>query len=224
MDFDLKDDEENVGEERPSKKQRKEGDNNVKEEELLYHPVIDSEFQSELMATPPTQRLEHINELLSEKVDPLQEFKSDRYQLHILKAITLEQLGRANALEEWETAIDFAIKTFPPLDETIISLRVQAALCASVNSYGEWQALALTNDLQVGDIGKALDHTNKALEMHVCLFSFGDGTQHGKDRFVKRYRKELFNSSKMRPSMSEAQLRVNLRVLFDITDDMWEEE
>jgi len=230
MDFELQDDDGDDEEERPSKKQKKE-DDNMEEEESICHPVIDSEMQSELMATPPNQRLEHINELLSEKVDPLQEFKSDRYQLHILKAITLEQLGRSNkhrgdkklglenALDEWVKAIGFATKTFPPLDETTISLHVQAALCASVNSHGDWQKLAMrTKGLRVGDFARARHHTNKAIEMHDALF--GGGTY----RFKKRYLEDLFNSPKMRSQQSEAQMLFTLRDIFGITDDMWEEE
>jgi len=230
MDFELQDDDGDDEEERPSKKQKKE-DDNMEEEESICHPVIDSEMQSELMATLPTQRLEHINELLSEKVDPLQEFKSDRYQLHILKAITLEQLGRSNkhrgdkklglenALEEWVKAIGFATKTFPPLDETTISLHVQAALCASVNSHGDWQKLAMrTKGLRVGDFARARHHANKAIEMHDALF--GGGTY----RFKKRYLEDLFNSPKMRSQQSEAQMLFTLRDIFGITDDMWEEE
>ena len=231
MDFDLEDNDGDDEEgERPSKKQKKE-DDNEEEEEVVYHPVVDSEFQSELMATPPTQRLDLINELLSEKVDSLQEFKSDRYQLHILKAITLEQLGRSNkhrgdkklslenALEEWVKAISFATKTFPPLDETTISLHVQAALCASVNSHGDWQKLAMrTKGLRVGDFARARHHANKAIEMHDALF--GGGTY----RFKKRYLEDLFNSPKVRSQQSEAQMLFTLRDIFGITDDMWEEE
>ena len=69
---------------------------------------------------------------------------------------------------EWETAIEFATKNFPPLDETTIALHVQAALCSFKN-----------------DRDNAKTHADVALKMHDLLFGGG------KKRFFKRYDKEL---------------------------------
>jgi len=58
-------------------------------------------------------------------------YQCDKHQLHILRAIALDSLGRsAEALRDWEKCVEFAVETFPPVDETTIALRVQLALCA----------------------------------------------------------------------------------------------
>mmetsp|Transcript_17957 Transcript_17957/g.37824 ORF Transcript_17957/g.37824 Transcript_17957/m.37824 type:complete len:167 (+) Transcript_17957:667-1167(+) len=58
-------------------------------------------------------------------------YQCDKHQLHILRAIALDSLGRsAEALRDWEKCVEFAVEKFPPVDETTIALRVQLALCA----------------------------------------------------------------------------------------------
>lgn len=179
MDFELNDDDAKGGDgdgERPKKKQKVAKMPAKKE---VHFPLIDAEMQSELMATPPAERLDLINELLEQEKDPDADYQCDSYQLHILKAITLDGLGKCGkALVEWETALGFALKNFPPLDETTIALRVQTALCAVSVSDG----FSAGGD---GSAAKAKRHADEALKMHNSLFGGGA------DRFMKRYEKEL---------------------------------
>jgi len=165
-----------------------------KEHDRVHYPLIDAEMQSELMATPHMERLELINELLDQEVDSIQDYQGDKYQLHILKAITLDGLEQSSkALLEWETAVDFAEENFPQLDEVTIALRVQAALCSlkcsNRNTAKAW----------------AKRHAEKALEMHKLLFGGG------KERFFKRYQNEFVC---LLGSISEASMLVNVQALF----------
>ena len=175
MDFELNDDDnDSTNEQRASKKQKVAKQMSKEQDDTddlgVYYPLIDAEMQSELLATPSDERLDIIDELLYKEIDPVQDYKCDKYQLHILKAITLDGLGKSRkALVEWEEALDFALKNFPPLDESTVALYVQAALCAQSDD----------------KIAKAKDHANKALTMHNSLF--GGGTR----RFMKRYEKEF---------------------------------
>eukprot|EP00571_Detonula_confervacea_P010954 CAMPEP_0172304888 /NCGR_PEP_ID=MMETSP1058-20130122/6257_1 /TAXON_ID=83371 /ORGANISM="Detonula confervacea, Strain CCMP 353" /LENGTH=564 /DNA_ID=CAMNT_0013016295 /DNA_START=81 /DNA_END=1775 /DNA_ORIENTATION=+ len=195
MDFELDDDDDGgrSGNERPNKKQ-KVAKMPSKEEEQVHYPLIDAEMQSELMATPQIERMDLINELLDQKVDRIQDYQCDKYQLHILKAITLDGLGQTSkALLEWEMAVDFAVKNFPLLDETTIALQVQAALCAL-------KCFEMGNDRM-----RAKRHADKALKMHKSLFGGG------KERFLKRYEKEFM--CPLRP-VPEATMLMNVQELF----------
>ena len=177
-----------------SNEEKEDGDNDDKEEEVSF-PLVDADFQSEVMSAPPSERLELIQELLNPETTPLgsQDYQCDKHQLHILHAITLDGLGRTSeALDEWEVCIDFAVKHFPPLDENTIVLRVQAALCAK-----------MANKMQI-----ASRHAHGALEMHNLLF--GGGTE----RFWKRYEKELKVQMRPRP---EAQLAAHAKALFAVS-------
>lgn len=190
MDFELNDDDDNesTSEQRASKKQKvakmsKEQDDT--DDFGVCYPLIDVEVQSELLATPPKERLDIIDELLDKEIDPVQDYQCDKYQLHILKAITLDGLGKSReALVEWEEALDFAVKNFPPLDESTIALYVQAALCAQSDD----------------KIARAKDHANKALTMHNSLF--GGGAV----RFMKRYIKEMDCIKRTNSTMNAEQL------------------
>jgi len=166
----------------------------AEEDDEAHYPMIDEEMQSALMATPAVERLELIDELLDQKVHAAQDYQCDKYQLHILRAITLDGLGKCNeALPEWETAIKFALKNFPPVDETTIALRVQAALCA-IN------CLQSNN----GRI-RAKRHAEEAIKMHDLLF--GGGTK----RLLKRYKHELCYIYRSIPA---AKIQENIRELF----------
>mmetsp|Transcript_14094 Transcript_14094/g.30116 ORF Transcript_14094/g.30116 Transcript_14094/m.30116 type:complete len:570 (-) Transcript_14094:77-1786(-) len=192
MDFELEDDSGGDGE-RPSKKQKvAKMPSAWKDEDEFIQPMICAEVQRELMGAPATERLELINDLLDQKADSVRDYKCDKFQLHILKAITLDGLGKSRqALLDWETAVEFATKNFPPLDETTIALRVQAAMCA-LNTGGK-------------DAVNAKRHANEALKMHNSLFGGGNA------RFHKRYEKEF--SCAMRP-IPQATVTKNARELF----------
>ncbi|CAB9511492.1 SET [Seminavis robusta] len=98
-------------------------------------------------------------------------FQCDIQNLNILKAITLDGLGQTTkALQVWEECVEFAESKLPPLDESSVVVRVQAALCA----------------LHLGDTKTAQQHANKALETHDKLFLGG-----GAARLRRRFRKDL---------------------------------
>lgn len=167
-------------------------------------PVVDADVQNELMTMDPFQRLESIEQLLhqakgeiitttgslnpnhsameNESVSYIASgwFKCDIHNLCILKAITLEGLGqREKALHLWELAIAFCDEKLPPLDESSVVVRTQAALCS----------------FQVGDIPRAHNHAQVAVQTHNLVF--GGGTAY----FRRRYRHDLaltFQSRKTR--------------------------
>ena len=206
--------------ERPAKRQR------VPKNEAIRYPIWNIETQKKLMAIPPAERLEHMNDLLV-----IQDYQCDKSVLRVLKAITLEGLGRSNAhrgdkkaglehaLHEWEMAVEFSVKNFPPLDETIIALKVQAALCASVNAFGDFAKLALrTKGLRVGDRVKAKRYADEALEMHDLIFGGG------KERFLRRFVDELFKFCLLirKRSMPQTQFLSNLQDLWGFTQETWD--
>ena len=158
-------------------------DDDEAEEDGPTMPVVDSEVQNELMAMDAFERLNSIQELLlqaqggptpnegeeeeEEDDDDAMEppdagwFLCDFQNLLVLQAITLDGLGQTEeALHLWEECVEFAETQLPPLDESAIVVRVQAALCA----------------LHLGDndhIEQAKEHANKALTMHDKLFGGG---------------------------------------------------
>lgn len=155
-------------------------------------PMIDATVQNEIMSTQPFERLDLIFDLLNNPlpIEPEHEYQCDKYILHSLHAITLDQLGRsAEALPEWQACIEFATKNFPPIDENTMNLHVQAALCAKK---------AKKNDI-------AADHASKALEIHHKLWGGG------RKRFLKRYENDL--SKPIRP-ISKKQIRADVEELF----------
>lgn len=94
-------------------------------------------------------------------------FQCDVHNLRILKAITLDGLGQtADALKLWEESVAFVEQKLPPLDESLVVLRAQAALCA-------WQA--------PGSQAVARHHAASALQAHCLLFGGG----------VARFRRRL---------------------------------
>lgn len=160
---------------------------NEEEKDGPEMPVVDSEVQNELMATPPFDRLNDIEQLLlqakgeappdeqEDNEEAMEEsqpqwFQVDTQNLRILKAITLDGLGQsAKALPLWEECVEFSEKQLPPLDENSVVMRVQAALCA-------WH---------LGEKDKAKQHAQKALATHDKLF--GGGSQ----RLRLRYRRDF---------------------------------
>lgn len=158
-------------------------------------PVVDAEVQQELMEMVPEERLEAIEELLAqaegrrkapEDHDDVMDdhgdagdgehaaswFQCDAHQLQILRALTLDGLGRhEEAYPVWEQCVAFVDAKLPPLDETGVALRVQTALCA-------W---AMAND--DGRVARA--HADRAMNDHDALFGGGP------ERFRRRYRREL---------------------------------
>ena len=163
----------------------------AKKSKLKSGPMIDALVQNEIMATQPFERLEVITDLLNnpESVEPEQEYKCDKYTLHSLHAITLDQLGRsAEALPEWQKCIEFT-KTFPQIDENTMNLHVQAALCA--------------HQAKKSDV--ATKHAQTALEMHDKLWGGG------KARFNKRYKDDFLKP--LRP-VSKKQMAQAVKELF----------
>lgn len=150
-------------------------------------PVIDSEVQMELMEMIPFDRLEAIDQLLEQAhgnalpegerieedamdAEGIAWFQCDIQNLRILKAITLESLGQSEkALDLWERCVSFSETCMPPNDESLIVMRVQAALCA-------WQ---------VQKKERAKEHARVAYHVHNVLFGGGIA------RFRRRYLKEF---------------------------------
>ena len=138
-------------------------------------PVVDPDVQNELMMSGPLERLTSIEELLQQakgEKAPEEEdddmdvtnspadgwFQCDVHNLRILQAITLESLGQTKkALEVWEQAVQFCQENLPPADEGSVVVRIQAALCA----------------LHAGNVQRASEHAQAALQMHNILFGGG---------------------------------------------------
>lgn len=187
------------------------GDNNTnnKDEGELDGPdmpVVDSEVQNELMGMEPLERLESIQELLNQahgQTPPDEEdddkdgddnndddndagwFLCDIQNLLILQAITLDGMGQSeDALGLWEECVEFTETQLPPLDESAIVMRVQAALCAwHVGGGSTKQAQSNSNSNQ--HMTQAKEHAEKALCMHDKLFGGGVAC------LRRRYHKEL---------------------------------
>ncbi len=205
-------------------------DNDGNERDMTF-PLIDCDLQSELMSTPPLERLELLQELLDASMatannDSREQsnddyYQWDKHQLRILHAITLDNLGRsADSLRQWEKCVGFAVENFPPLDENTIALRVQLALCARslvVQKSNVKNQQAEKNkqrknqengdcgviDVEVEDIAR--ENAKEALRMHDLLFGGG------KKRFLKRYEKEFLVKMRMR---SEKEVKKDIEVLF----------
>jgi hypothetical protein len=158
-------------------------------------PVMDPAVQTELMGMDPFERLTSIEELTQQAMgmkDPSggQEgapeagiaskwFLCDIQNLRILKAITLEGMGQSvEASKLWEECVDFVEGRLPPCDEASVVMRVQAALSAFRN----------------GDVTRATQHADAALETHAMVFGGGVA------RFRRRYRHDL--ELKFRPASS----------------------
>ena len=192
-----------------------------------------TETSTDTICVPPfilSQWYDSETGVLNKPEGPGQSFRCiDMYLFPIWKARILESQGRSNkhkfdkknglehALPQWQTAIEFAEATFPPLDVRKIALYVQAALCASVCSFGEWKRLAVrTKGWRVGNIQIAQQYANKALDMHNTIF--GGGLK----LFLKRYSNEFLKSDKFRKHMSEAHLLFSLEELWAFGDELWE--
>ena len=152
------------------------------EEDGPEMPVVDTDVQNELMSMDPLDRLSSIDELLQQAqgeklpegeqplgrnnessnmdVTPASSgwFQCDVHNLRILRAITLEGLGQSHkALEVWEQAVAFCEDKLLPADESLVVVRIQAALCA----------------LQAGERERARQHAQAALQTHQLLFGGG---------------------------------------------------
>jgi hypothetical protein len=176
------------------------------EEEGPEFPVVDADVQNELMEMDPFERLSAIEELIQQAVGAkLPEdshcgqaedgmdatgtawFQCDVHSLRILKAITLDALGKtAEALELWEESVTFTETMLPPADESSVVMRVQAALCA----------------LHIGNVDKAKEHGIVALQTHNLLF--GGGVS----RFRRRFARDL--QLHFRPVKSDLESPANL--------------
>jgi hypothetical protein len=152
-------------------------------------PVVDIDVQNELMKMEPYERLESIEQLMrqalgealpeAEQVEAEEDgmdtaggawYQCDVQNCRILKAITLDGVGQSQqALAVWEECVVFTETKLPPLDESSIVMRVQAALCA-------WK---------VKDKVRAEQHASVALTVHNRLFGGGS------TRFLRRYRNEF---------------------------------
>lgn len=161
-------------------------------------PVVDSDVQNELMSMDPFERLSAIDNLMLQAVgekrpeeaelpegsmetDGVPWFQCDVHNLRILKAITLDGLGQAGeALQLWQECVAFVEQQLPPLDESLVVLHAQAALCA-------WHA---ENAIV------ARQHAASALETHRILFGGG----------VPRFRRRLDRDLKLslRPLTGDA--------------------
>jgi hypothetical protein len=160
-------------------------------------PVVDSEVQNELMEMSSFERLNAIEELLQQAqgtpspeeamenddedgdamMEPSSEagwFQCDIQNLRILKAITLDGMGQtSDARTIWEECVDFTESQLPPLDESSVVMRVQAALCS----------------LHLGEADRAKEHAQKALQTHNKLF--GGGTARLRRRYEKDFQLSL---------------------------------
>lgn len=136
-------------------------------------------------------------------------FQCDVHNLCILKAITLDGLGQtAEALVLWEESVRFVEQRLPPLDESVIVLRAQAALCA-------WHIIPPNddddgNDNNTNSESVARRHAAVALETHILLFGGGVA------RFRRRLQRDL--QLALRPSSA---LRNDANAMTDPVDELW---
>ena len=124
-------------------------------------------------------------------------FQCDAHQLRILQALTLDGMGQhGDALPIWESCVDFVDKNLPPMDESGIALRVQAALCA-------WA---------MGKEKAAHSHARRAMADHAKLFGGGAA------RFRRRYRREV--ELNLRPDVKKRPVRglKVMRKLFPVVE------
>ena len=192
-----------------------------------------TETSTDTICVPPfilSQWYDSETGILYKPKGPIQTFRCmEKYLVPIWKARILESQGRSNkhkfdkkhglehALPQWQAAIEFAEATFPPLDVRKIALYVQAALCASVCSFGEWKKLAArTKGWRVGNIEIAQQYANKAVDMHNTIF--GGGLK----LFLKRYSDEFLESDKFRKHMTQAHLLLSFQELWGFGDELWE--
>lgn len=132
-----------------------------------YGPVVDAGVQNELMQMDPLQRLPALDGLIQQALGgavPEEEendiagapwFECDAQNLRILKALTLDSMGRVqDALPLWEACVDFAETKLPPNDESTVVVHEQTALCA----------------FQCGETKKSKAHAARALLFTIiCL-------------------------------------------------------
>mmetsp|Transcript_13087 Transcript_13087/g.27685 ORF Transcript_13087/g.27685 Transcript_13087/m.27685 type:complete len:603 (+) Transcript_13087:159-1967(+) len=192
------------------------------DDEVPTMPVVDAEVQQELMDMPPDERLGAIDELLAQAegrrapddhaMDDGDDegeddgegggegtpwFQCDAHQLRILQALTLDGMGQhGDALPIWEGCVDFVDKNLPPMDESGIALRVQAALCA-------WA---------MGREKVAHSYARRAMADHDKLFGGGAA------RFRRRYRREV--ELNIRPDVKKRPIRgiKVMRKLFPVAE------
>lgn len=152
-------------------------------------PVVDAQVQNELMTMNVMERLDAIQELMSQATgeslpedeiaaigeDAMQVgqpgwFQCDVQNLRIIKAITLEGMAQSKeALAIWQECVAFAEEKLPPNDECSVVMHVQAALCAHHS----------------GNAQAAKAHAIAAIERHNVVFGGGIS------RFRRRYEREL---------------------------------
>mmetsp|Transcript_4779 Transcript_4779/g.7380 ORF Transcript_4779/g.7380 Transcript_4779/m.7380 type:complete len:496 (-) Transcript_4779:83-1570(-) len=163
------------------------------EEEGPEMPVVDIDIQNELMNMDVMERLEAIESLMLQalgKVSPLIEkarmegsnqmeesidstpwFECDAQNLRILKALTLDSLGRMEeSISIWKECVLFCETKLPPNDEALVVILVQAALCAFQQSQRQDEARQLAA---------------QAVAVHSILFGGGI------ERFRRRYNREF---------------------------------
>jgi len=160
-------------------------------------PVVDTDVQNELMQMDPMERLHAIETLTKQALGeglPIEDgegeppmegdgevmdetthdapwFECDVQNLRILKALTLDSLGRLEeAFSNWKESVTFCRSKLPPNDEALTVMLVQAALCASQQPKHQDEARRLAAE---------------ALQVHSILF--GGGVQ----RFRRRYKREF---------------------------------
>lgn len=141
-------------------------DGDVDMEDGPILPVVDSDVQNELMGMNPLDRITSIDELLSQATgqkgaeDELEIdgeshprwYECDIQNLRILKAITLESLGKySEALILWKDSAEFVEKMMPPLDENSVVIYSQIALCAHQCNMMELATEAAKTALTVHD-------------------------------------------------------------------------
>lgn len=109
-------------------------------------------------------------------------FLCDIQNLLVLQAITLEGLDQAEeASKIWDECVDFAETQLPPLDESSIVMRTQAALCSLHLGGDDFNK----TDTASPQVQQAIHHAKKALTLHDKLF--GGGVM----RFRRRYRQDF---------------------------------
>jgi hypothetical protein len=169
-----------------------ESDKNGKHQNYIdqdgIEPVMNPDVQAAIMAMPPLNRIDEINDLLKSAQQPFESgaisnpvdevdfswFRSDVLQLRILLAFTFDGLGMSkNAMEQWEKCVHFVNKHLPPNDESSVAIFVQAAL----------------SSFSLGNMKNATKYASQALKIHSMIF--GNGVSWFRERYKKEFDLQL---------------------------------
>jgi len=97
----------------------------------VHGPVLTSEVQADICDAFPAERLEQVEQLLSDPSWRRAMLACDRKTLCEIQAVACMQMRRLpEALAYWRACLDFCEACLPPYDESVVAYATQACLCA----------------------------------------------------------------------------------------------